>query len=391
MINIYPVAHNSRKNKEGLTQIRIAIYANGQTRYIPSGIYLLDQSQLVDGNIVNHPDAKKLNDTLRRLINKTRFNIDILDYTDGLTAAEIVRLISPGETQKSLTLGVIYKEYISTARIKASTARLVENTYNTIERCLGKNFYVASLTYAHIMKYERALRNRGNCNGTIRTKMAIFAKIVKYAEKARYVKFDRNPFLDYSYPQESVRDAWLTTDQMRTLRDTDLTGRTARLRDYIMLSYYLGGINAIDLLKIDFHECRRTGFIKYVRTKTEHITKINKYISFKIPDEAWEIIDRRIHDDGFLGTPYDRYNNLHDFCSQSITSLREKTGLSNLIFYSARKSFSQHAFEMGINTGIIDYIIGHKLDKSGDSLYNYIVVTPDIATKALRQVLDNLK
>lgn len=46
---------------------------------------------------------------------------------------------------------------------------------------------------------------------------------------------------------------------------------------------------------------------------------------------------------------------------------------------------------MGINTGIIDYIIGHKLDKSGDSLYNYIVVTPDIATKALRQVLDNLK
>ncbi len=107
MINIYPVAHNSRKNKEGLTQIRIAIYANGQTRYIPSGIYLLDQSQLVDGNIVNHPDAKRLNDTLRRLINKTRFNIDILDYTYGLTAAEIVRLISPGEAQKPLTLGVI--------------------------------------------------------------------------------------------------------------------------------------------------------------------------------------------------------------------------------------------------------------------------------------------
>lgn len=391
MVNVYPTANNSRKNKSGLIQIRIAIYANRQTRYIPSGIFISDQSQLADGIIINHPDAKVMNDSLRRLINKIRFNIDILDYSDGLTASEIVKLISPTENSKPLTLGAIYREYLSTARIKKSTARIIENTYNTIERCLGKNFYVASLTYAHIMKYERSLTNKGNCNGTIRTKMAIFSKIVKYAEKARYVKFERNPFLDYRYPQENVRDSWLSIEQLRSLRDANLVGRPAKLRDFILLSYYLGGINAIDLLKIDFNQCRETGIIKYVRTKTEGIQKINKYISFDIPEEAWSIIDRYIANDGFLGTKYQRYNNMHDFCSQTIGKLRDLTGLKNLIYYSARKSFAQHAFQIGIHQGVIDYIIGHKLDKNGDSLYNYIFVTPEIATKALRQVLDNLK
>ena len=71
--------------------------------------------------------------------------------------------------------------------------------------------------------------------------------------------------------------------------------------------------------------------------------------------------------------------------------LAEMVGVKGLIYYSARKSFSQHAFDLGINTGVIDYILGHKLDKVGNTLYNYVYVTPEMATEAIRKVLDNLK
>ena len=71
--------------------------------------------------------------------------------------------------------------------------------------------------------------------------------------------------------------------------------------------------------------------------------------------------------------------------------LQKELGIKRLIYYSARKSFSQHAFNLGISTSTIDYILGHRLDRNSTSLYKYISVTPDLATAAIRKVLDNLK
>jgi intergrase/recombinase len=69
--------------------------------------------------------------------------------------------------------------------------------------------------------------------------------------------------------------------------------------------------------------------------------------------------------------------------------LRQELGIPNLIFYSARKSFSQHAFELGISTQVIDYILGHSLRARG-VIYHYVSVKPEMATEAIRKVIDNL-
>lgn len=147
----------------------------------------------------------------------------------------------------------------------------------------------------------------------------------------------------------------------------------------------------VDLLKVDFAACRQTKMLKYRRTKTEGQRKVNKYVEFGIPDEAWPIIDRLVTSDGYFGTSYQRQNNMHYYFAQGIGALRKASGLPQLVYYSARKSFAQHAFQLGISTGIIDYILGHKLNRGGNTLYTYIIVTPDMATNAVRRVLDNLK
>ncbi len=62
------------------------------------------------------------------------------------------------------------------------------------------------------------------------------------------------------------------------------------------------------------------------------------------------------------------------------------------MFYSARKSFAQHAFDTGISTMVIDYLIGHSVSSSAKgSIYHYVRATPEAANAALRKVLDNLK
>ena len=71
--------------------------------------------------------------------------------------------------------------------------------------------------------------------------------------------------------------------------------------------------------------------------------------------------------------------------------IAEDLGLDRLIFYSARKSFAQHALDLGVEQSIIDFILGHKLNRNGTSLYNYIRVTPELATNAVQKVCASLR
>lgn len=59
----------------------------------------------------------------------------------------------------------------------------------------------------------------------------------------------------------------LTIDELKTIRDMEIPKYNIGIvRDIFMLSYYLGGINLIDMLDIDFRKDR----IEYYRRKTKN-------------------------------------------------------------------------------------------------------------------------
>lgn len=58
-------------------------------------------------------------------------------------------------------------------------------------------------------------------------------------------------------------------------------------RDLFCLSFYLGGINLIDLLDIDF---RNMNIISYIRQKAKNMTDEQVVTSFDIPECAKPII-----------------------------------------------------------------------------------------------------
>lgn len=385
------VVLQSKEVKGGRNKVRISVAHNGETRYIVTDIILNSSKEFKNGAVVKRPDATILNVKIRGLLQRYQSALDELDYIEGLTCPELLFQLKNAGNYKHRTLKSIYEEYMGNAHIKPGTADKYRNNWRVISHHLGEKLLAEHVNHGTILGLDKYLRNRGLKLTTVRNYLVFFMVLLNYAKRCGYVQYRVNPFFGYKLPGMEVRESWISVEEVRRIRDLKTTKpNIKKCRDLFMLSYYLGGINMTDLLDIDFN--LQKNVIHYVRKKTEARSKLNKFVEFSIPDEAKAIIAKYKGPDGRLAvTRYQRKDGMHCFFDTNMKKLAALTDIKGLIYYSARKSFSQHAFDLGISTSVIDYILGHRVDKGSTSLYNYISVTPEMATEAVRKVLDNLK
>lgn len=391
MANLSAVIVPAKVLKGGKHKIRIAVSHNSKTRYIVTDIIIDSDREFKDGRIVKRPDAAFKNVKLRGLLDKYQEALDNLFFIESLSCEELVAQLKHNDKYQHRTILSIFEEYVCVKSIKASTLENYQTTIASILKYLGKDMLMENVTYSTVMGLEKYLADNGNSSTTIRNKQLFLMMLYFFAQKCMYIPYKTDPWFGYKFPEAKVRDAWLTTEELARIRDASFKQRKRRLsRDIFMLSYYLGGINMTDILKINFNECGK--HIMYERSKTDRMPKINKYVEFDIPDEALEIINRYKQPDGSLFKPSGmRERRFHHMLDYNMKRIAEDLGLNRLVFYSARKSFAQHALDLGIEQCTIDFILGHKLNKRGTSLYNYIRVTPELATVAVQKVCDNLK
>ena len=390
MANLNAVIVPAKVLKGGRHKVRIAVAHNGETRYIVTSIIIDSVKEFKNGAVVRRPDAAILNTKLRGEIQKYQNVIDELGYTEGLTCPELVYQIKNFEVSRHRTLSSIYKEFSENKIQKPGTRGVYSTSWATITRHLNPDILIEHINHATIAGLDKFLHEEGYKPTTIRNHFVFLKQLLNYAKRYGYVQYRIDPFVGHKLPFVQPRQSWITVDDVRTLRDLQSNKKNIRkCRDLIMLSYYLGGINMVDLEKINFNG---TDTIKYKTTNTADRPKINEYVEFQIPEEAKEIIDRIKGPDGRIKlTAPQRDDVCRQFFRTNMPKLAELTGIPQLVYYSARKSFAQHAFQLGIHPSIVDYILGHKIDKGGDTLFNYIFVTPEMATEAVRKVLDNLK
>ena len=376
---------------KGKHKIRIALSHNSETRYIITDVVINSDKEFRNGAIIKRDDAAYLNSKLRMLMNKYQRSIDEITSIECMTCAQVIHCIQTSKVGDKKTISDIFREYINTADLKPGSIKLYTSCYSTLEQFLGPEMLINNITHQTILNYDKWLRNRHLKGDSIRGKMVVLNIIIKYAQRCKYLKSNDSPFAGYRLPNKTVRQAWITKENIKTIRDLEIKKKNiSKCRDLFMLSYYMGGINLLDLLNINFNE--QMPYLRYERSKTDRQSKINKYVEFSIPQEAIEIINKYKGDDGLLTvTASQRKTVLHYMLAKNMPRLAKMAGLKKLIFYSARKTFSQEAFILGINTSVIDYILGHKIGNASSSLYNYIKVTPEMATEAIRKVLDNLK
>ena len=375
--------------KGGKHKIRISLSHNGKTRYIVTDILIDKATQFNGGFIVNRPDASYLNTKLRGLLQKYQIALDEIETSAALSCEELVFAIVNGMKNKNRSLESVFTEYIEYARVKKSSIGAYKVCWNRIKKVIPENTVIDNITRANIAALDKAFKKERLKCSTHKNYLIFLKVLLSYAVKCGYVSFKINPFSGFKMPQTEVRKSWISVAQVKAIRDCTPKNRSLVItRDIFMLSYYLGGINIVDLWKINFNNLDR---IKYIRTKIEN--KANDYIQFDIPAEAKEIIMKYKNKDGFIRPS--KSTNVKCFqiyyLNNIMKDLGKMLGIDNLIYYSARKSFSQHALELGITEKVIDYIVGHKIGGNRNSLYHYVYVTPEMANEALRKVLDNLK
>ena len=354
--------------KNGKHKIRIALCHKGETCYILTRYLIDSENQFKNGLIQKRPDASMMNMHLRSLLNAYQEKLNEVQNQSMYTCRQLKDIISRNvRTSESSTFKSVSTEYIKELILDgrdkyASIIRLSEKYFCEF---LRGDIALMDITPELIAGFSKFLkRNKCLSVATEGTVMRHIKVIINQGVKRRMVNYSVHPFIDYIIPASPVREIDISLEAFNRIRlATPKEKKYHVAHDLFCLSFYLGGINLIDLLQIDF---RDTEVLEYVRTKTKNTAIGTRTISFTIPEEAKGIIKEWMNKNtGRLDFGYKfSYPNFSRYLTRSLASLAKKLGITEkVVYYSARKSFAQYASEIGIPDGIIDYCLGHS-DKS---------------------------
>ena len=377
--------------KIGKHKVRIAIGHKQETRYLVTRFEIDDLSQFKDGQVVDTSNASYINMKLRSILNSYQEALDRIN-TQSYTCTQLVEYLSTIK-QGATPFSNAANDYISNMEKEGrkSTAELYQRTCNYFNECLKYDIMLDSITPRTIKDFDIYLKNEKNLNPVTRgTHMAHLKAILNQAVRDKKVSYEAHPFEYYEKPEGNIRELDITVDDVRRIRDSNPKEKSLRMaRDLFMLSYYLGGINLVDLMQFNF---KNKNTIEYIREKSKNTKKGDKKISFSIPEEAKPIIKEWIGKNGKLQFGYKyTYDNFRKFVTKEIIRLAENIGIeSHVVYYSARKSFVQHGFELGISLEVLEYCIGQSMKKNRP-IFNYVKIMRKHADDAMRKIFDNLK
>lgn len=384
----------TKRLANGKHRIRIAVAHQAQTRYIATPFILDSISQLKKGRVVRHENATQINLCLQRTINEYILILSSIKHANQLTCTQLIHSIQEEERKKYLTFDVIAKEFLSTlqseSRIKSY--KLYKTAISHFNRFLKKEHDIPleQIRPSHIHQYQNFLEKRELSSTTVRIYLTLIKVILNYAIKMDYIHYKVHPFAACILPSSRIRNLDLTVDELKSLRDVSLKEQNLLIvRDLFMLTYYLGGINLKDLL--DYHFEENNLILSYIRHKTYRTKHGENEIVFSIQPEAQQIISKYRTDKGFLKFgPYESYNKVYSLIYRYLTRIAREAGItSSISYYSARKSFAQHGYNIGIQIETIEYCIGHSM-KSNRPIGNYIRVMRSHADIAMRRIFDEL-
>lgn len=311
-------------------------------------------------------------------------------------AKEAIRdIINPARKNKR-TLAHYCRQYAETLQ-SASTAAFYTRTARQVE-AFAPNATFADVDADFLARFDKWLaleRNQKTNSRAIimRCLRAVFNRALDNGTTDRY------PFRQYKVRQEQTEHRVLSLQELQALRDYPLADDwREQYRDLFMLSFYLAGINATDLLHLPI-DALHNGRLQYTRAKTGH--KFN----IIVPPQASELIAKWRGTTTYLLAPMEKYRHYYDFLHHWNAGLKkigvvlrttDKAGgnramryapimPSGISSYWARHTWATIAAKIGISRDIIAQCLGHSW---ADVTSVYIAPDTSNADKAILAVAD---
>ena len=391
MANFSIVIVPTKKLSNGRHRIRIAVAHHSQTRYISTQFTLDSTSQIKNGRVIRHENAANMNACLRKLINEYEEIVTSISYLPAISCTELIRIINYEQKRKGITFQSVAKEYMDFMKgeEREKSYKLYKIASERFIKYMKGDFPLIQLTPLHIQEFANVLHRENLADTTIRIYLTLIKVILNYATKMNYVTYSIHPFILFKMPTSNVRELDLSIDELKRIRDVHLFKSSLLIvRDIFMLTYYLGGINLRDLLAYNFKD---KDYMRYIRHKTRNSKKGENEIVFTLQPEAKVIIDKYLTKDGYLKFgKYSSYKQIYSLIFRHIGKLSILSGIKKKVaYYSARKTFAQHGYNLGIQIEKIEYCIGHSM-KNNRPIFNYIKIMQEHADKVFREILDQL-
>ena len=391
--------------KDGTRPVRIRIAHNYSECEVGTALYVTEKDLDRKGEIKN---AKIKNDIQYLMLDMRRKIAEIPEERlKGMKAKDIMKYIMPKDDEPMPEEWKLdFFDYVNRevrqmeADGRNGSAETRRMACRSMQKFLGRtNLDINKLTTAMLNEFVRWLENK-NGKGCRAASLypaqlrASFNKARREFNTDTVTRIVNDPFGHMEVVrQHATTPRSITAEQLRAIAALEDQGRSNSrfivARDVFLLSFYLIGMNSVDLFN-----CPpiKDGRITYERTKTKTRRDDRALISIAIPEEALPLIEKyKGHRDTRAFNFCERYATRREFSAALNKGLKEigkALKIEGLQFYAARHTWATIAVnEAGVDKYTVHQALNHVDGKTAITDI-YIRKSWDVIDKANRQVID---
>ena len=402
MATIKAVVLKHHKKEDGTFNVKVRVTHGRDVSYIATPFFVtkseLNRKYEIVDDIINTEVTNYLNNMRKALI-------ELGVYVESFTAKKLAEYLKTRSTRgiknHSVDFISFMEKYVEDLK---KTGRSAYKNYapalRRMKEYVGETLFFENVTPTFLERLEKHISDSGTGKRGISLYMSCYRKIFNEArmrlndDDKGIVVVKNYPFSKYKVPQiPESKERAAGLEIVKRLLDYQPKGIEETLaKDMFFLSFYLVGINAIDIYNLE--NKIKNGRITYQRSKTKDKRSDKAEISIKIEPEALQFIEKYIDITGErLFNLHKRYKSIFNFnkaLSNGFIDIRKSLGIDNLTFYSARHSWATIASH---NCDISDSKIARCLNHVSMNYRvtgRYIKKDWSIIDKANRKVIDFL-
>lgn len=391
-MNVYTYCDATKMKLDGSYPVLIVVRNNRGRFFVNTKLYTFNK--FIGREFPKtEPNARSKSNALNKyLLEIEEICLQNTDLDNKSLKAKIENIVFSKNVSKKTTLMKFLSDYASRQR-KEGTKDIYMRTYKRVMK-FDKSATLESVNKEWLERYEAFFSDRLAVNTIsldLRNIRTVFNKAIDNELTTNY------PFRKFKIKSEKVPIKNLSAEQIRKIYYGDISDWQEEYRDMFILSFFMCGINAADLLS-----CKKltNGRLVYNRMKT------GKAYSIPVIKEAQEII-KRYKGEKFLLKPLDSGISIRSYVHNWNEALKklgtyeivnDKLGkkrkreynkiLGNdvdITTYSARYSFASIAAEIDIPRDVIALCLGHSWV---DVTSHYIAYDNKKIDDAVRKVVD---
>lgn len=393
MATLSIVLDKRRGTLKGTYPIKLKLSHKSVSTTISTGINIRAEhwnGQINKAVLPKCPNSRAINQSIETLFFKFSNKLRELENDSKLEGKSISQikdmLVAKPPKQPSNIFSEYFRRYAESRRTESSVEACIY-TLNAIEEFDKSKITFDSINVIWLKAFDAHLEKKGASINTRAIHFRNLRAVFNSAINDDLIGLESYPFRKFKIASSRKDKEALTEEQLQRLIAYDTPypfRRTAR--DLFLLSFFMCGMNLVDLYNLDrLHD----GRAHFVRQKTSG--KNANPVSILVQPEAAEIISRYAGKDHVLRfiEARETYKTFNNRIQKAMRTIGRELNIEGLTFYWARYTWATLADKLGISEKEISKGLGH-VDTSIAGKF-YISYDWTKVDRANRTVIDYIK